>query len=59
MKIEYITMSFPVPTQTFTSFDIKAMKDKGNKVSVYSLGPKHKKYKNYVINISTMNKFNS
>lgn len=44
MKIAYITMGFPVPTETFASIDIKAVMDKGNKVNVYSLRPKHKKH---------------
>ena len=44
MKIAYITMGFPVPTETFASIDIKAVKERGNKVNVYSLKPKHKKH---------------
>ncbi len=44
MKISYITMGFPAPTETFASTDIKAVKDRGNKVSVYSLRLKQKNH---------------
>lgn len=62
MKISYITMGFPTPTETFASIDIKATLDKGNKVNVYSLKPKHKKHHKMIrdrnligINISNIN----
>ncbi|HJE03302.1 MAG TPA: glycosyltransferase [Aliarcobacter thereius] len=44
MKISYITMQFPVPSETFASLDVNALLDLGNKIDVYSLRPQHKEY---------------
>jgi glycosyltransferase involved in cell wall biosynthesis len=43
MKIAYITMQFPVPSETFASLDVNELL-KYNTVDVYCLRPKHKKY---------------
>ncbi|MDA9651243.1 glycosyltransferase [Pelagibacteraceae bacterium] len=48
MKISYIIMGFPTPTETFASIDIKAVRDRVNKVNVYSLRPKHKKHNSMI-----------
>lgn len=44
MKISYITMQFPVPSETFASQDINVLLDLGNVVDVYCLRPKSKEY---------------
>lgn len=45
MKISYVTMQFPVPSETFASLDVEVIKDKGHDVKVYCLRPKHKSYR--------------
>ena len=44
MKISYVTMGFPAPTETFASNDVKAVQNKGNTVNVYSLRLKQKNH---------------
>jgi len=44
MNIAYITMQFPVPSETFLSLDIEALRKQGHEVSVYGLRPKHKQH---------------
>lgn len=44
MKIAYITMQFPVPSETFASLDVETLIHAGNDVSVYALRNKHKKF---------------
>lgn len=49
MKIAYITVQFPTPSETFASNDVNALKRMGHIVDIYSLRPKHKKYEQLVI----------
>ncbi|RYA23176.1 hypothetical protein CRU96_09355 [Malaciobacter halophilus] len=44
MKISYITMQFPVPSETFASLDVNALLKLGNKIDIYCLRPKHKQF---------------
>ncbi|QKF81108.1 glycosyltransferase family 4 protein [Halarcobacter ebronensis] len=44
MKISYISMQFPVPSETFASLDVNALLKLGNKIDVYCLRPKHKQF---------------
>lgn len=44
MKVAYVTMQFPAPTETFASNDVQELKKLDIDVSVYSLKPKHKKH---------------
>lgn len=44
MNISYITMQFPVPSETFLSLDVEALRKQGHEVSVYGLRPKHKQH---------------
>ena len=37
MKISYITMQFPVPSETFASNDVKTLKSLGIDIDVYTL----------------------
>lgn len=48
MKISYITMQFPVPSETFASNDIKSLQSLGVDVSLYSLKSKDKSYNNLI-----------
>ena len=41
MKVWYITMQFPSPSETFAGVDIRALKRAGADVSVHSLRPAH------------------
>lgn len=41
MKISYITMQFPVPSETFASLDVESLRKQGQDVSIYGLRPKH------------------
>ncbi|WBA10877.1 glycosyltransferase [Salinivibrio kushneri] len=41
MKIDYITMQFPVPSETFASLDVEALREQGVKVSVRCMRFKH------------------
>ncbi len=45
MKVSYITMQFPAPSETFASNDIKAL---GVNISVYSLKNKDKNHNNLI-----------
>ncbi len=47
-KIAYITMQFPVPSETFASNDIDALSKYGCVVDVYGLRAKHKDYKKLI-----------
>ncbi len=49
MKISYVTMQFPVPSETFASNDIKVLQDLGVNISVYSLKAKSKNHNNLII----------
>lgn len=44
MKIAYVTMQFPVPSETFASRDIAALESMGHTVSVYALRFRNPKY---------------
>ena len=44
MKISYITMQFPAPSETFASSDIQSLNKLNPEVSVYSLKSKHSDY---------------
>lgn len=48
MKIAYITMQFPVPSETFASSDVNALIALGYEVSVYSLRFRHQNYHSMV-----------
>ena len=39
MKISYVTMVFPVPSEAFTSVEIAALRRRGEHVAVHALGP--------------------
>lgn len=41
MKVSYITMQFPVPSETFASLDVESLRKQGQDVSVYGMRPKH------------------
>ncbi|ODP96832.1 hypothetical protein BGL48_15720 [Salinivibrio sp. SS3] len=41
MKVSYITMQFPVPSETFASLDVEALREQGVKVSVRCMRLKH------------------
>ena len=47
MKISYITMQFPVPSETFASNDVKTLKSLGIDIDVYTLKNKDKNYNKY------------
>jgi len=42
MKISYVTMQYPVPSETFCSLDIDALRKQGHELSVHGLRYKHK-----------------
>lgn len=44
MKISYITMQFPAPSETFASSDIQSLNKLNPELSVYSLKSKHSDY---------------
>lgn len=44
MNIVYITMQFPVPSETFSSLDIRALENQGHRVIVFGLRPRHREY---------------
>lgn len=44
MKISYITMQFPVPSETFASIDVESLRHQGQDISVYCMRPKHSEY---------------
>lgn len=41
MKIAYVTMQFPVPSETFASLDVKTLESFGDTVEVYAMRPRH------------------
>ena len=41
MKVAYVTMQFPVPSETFACNDIKMLLEKGVDISVFTLKNKH------------------
>ena len=41
MKISYVTMQFPIPSETFVTREVRALKKMGINVSVYTLRPSH------------------
>ncbi len=48
MKIAYITMQFPVPSETFASLDVNALLNLNNKIYVYCLRPQHKQFEQLI-----------
>lgn len=48
MKIWYVTMQFPSPSETFAGTDVRALKRLGADVSVHSLRPPHAEAKRFV-----------
>lgn len=44
MKISYITMQFPAPSETFASSDVQSLNKLNTELSVYSLKSKHADY---------------
>lgn len=48
MKISYVTMQFPAPSETFASNDILTLKQLGNEVSVYSMKAKNAEHNNMI-----------
>lgn len=44
MKISYITMQFPAPSETFASSDVKNLNKLNSKLSIYTLKSKHSNY---------------
>lgn len=48
MRIAYITMQFPVPSETFASLDIETLCKKGHSIEVYGMRPNHAKHKNLI-----------
>lgn len=48
MKIQYIMMQFPVPTQTFAISDLVSLKNKGHDITISALRAPHPKYRNMI-----------
>lgn len=44
MNVVYVVMQFPVPSETFLSLDVEALRKKNDNISVYGLRFKHKEY---------------
>jgi len=44
MKIAYVTMQFPVPSETFASLDVNTLIKMGNEVTVFALRTPHKNH---------------
>ncbi len=44
MKIAYITMQFPVPSETFASLDVESLRQQGQDVCVFGMRCKHSQY---------------
>jgi len=42
MKIVYITMQFPVPSETFLSLDVETLQNQGHEIMVFGLRPRHR-----------------
>ncbi|MBE0472222.1 MAG: glycosyltransferase [Methyloprofundus sp.] len=49
MNVAYITMQFPVPSETFASLDIESLRQQGQDVSVYCMRPKHVQFENLMV----------
>lgn len=41
VKIAYVTMQFPAPSETFASSDVRALVERGDAVTVFALRPAH------------------
>lgn len=41
MKVAYVTMSFPFPSETFATTDVRALRQHGAEMTVHSLRPRH------------------
>ncbi len=48
MKVSYIIINFPLPSETFASNDVKVLRDLGVDISVYSLKNRDKNYNNLI-----------
>jgi len=48
MNIIYLTMQFPVPSETFASLDVESLGDQGHHVAVYGMRPKHKQFEKMI-----------
>ena len=44
MRIAYVTMRFPAPSETFASTDVKALLRRGDAVTVFGLRPAHARH---------------
>jgi len=44
MKIAYVNMQFPVPSETFAVLDVKALEAEGHQVSMYCMRPAHPQF---------------
>ena len=42
LKVDYVTMVFPAPSETFASNDVRALQRRGIDISVHALLPKHR-----------------
>ena len=42
MKISYVTMQFPAPSETFATNEIRVLADSGHQISVHALRPRHR-----------------
>ncbi len=49
MKIAYICMQFPAPSETFASHDVRTLEKLGAEVSVYCMRGPHEKYSSLVL----------
>ncbi|AHF02235.1 hypothetical protein THIAE_04380 [Thiomicrospira aerophila AL3] len=49
MKLAYITMQFPVPSETFASLDVESLRQQGQDVSVYGMRPKHVQFEKLMV----------
>lgn len=48
MKISYVTMQFPVPSETFASNDVKTLKSLGIDIDAYSLKARYKNHNDLI-----------
>lgn len=44
MRIAYVTMTFPAPSETFASTDVRALRRRGDTVTVFALRPAHARH---------------
>lgn len=49
MKIAYVTMRFPLPSETFACNDVKDLIKKGHEVEVYCLREKHERHDELIV----------